>query len=130
VASSTRFTLSRAKLLRTNVPVLAVPATESPLDAVRKSFVERLGENDPETAVAAAPLSIGSLPIFAGAADRAPSGGQDLRAAAYQAALSSSRTAVAVALPSVSSRPKEASARIPVVRQLGTAPAVSSARDR
>gem|GEM_PF-2938110 len=126
-AFNARFTLSRARLLRTSLPVPAAAATlavsaaaESPLDAVRRSFVERLGESEPETLAAVAAPPDRTLPIFerAFAPARAEPGG-DLRTAAYQAALSSPRPVSAIAPPALSSRRDDASARIPVIRQLG-----------
>ena len=116
-----RFTLSRAKLLRTNLPSLAV-SVESPLDAVRKSFVEKLSEGEAVAALASAPASDGSLPIFERAAAFGRAGTRpDLRAAAYEAALSSSRPATAVPVPVLSTRFDDSSPRIPVIRPLGFA---------
>jgi hypothetical protein len=88
-----------------------------------------LSEGETAAALASGPAPDGSLPIF----ERSPAFGKavvarpDLRAAAYEAAVSSSRAAPAVPAPVLATRFEDPSpslspsARIPVIRPMGSA---------
>lgn len=126
------FSLNRAQLLETG-PVPAAPgqdravamSADSPLDAVRKSFLERLGDEEGAPAVhpSAAAATDGAMPIFARASglNRQDLAIRNLRAAAYEAAVSASRPSLTIASPRIASRAEATSMRVPVIRPVGAA---------
>ena len=114
------FSLGAARLIETGPAPAPPPARvvtvsiESPLDAVRRSLVERSGDEH---------AAAGGMPIFARASG--PNGQdpaiRDLRAAAYQAAISASRPSPSIASPRISSRAEAPSSALPVIRPIGAA---------
>ncbi len=99
--------------------VLQVSA-ETPLEAVRKSFVNSLTVDGRESSGhASAPSDSPVLSARASTAARSAPAIRDLRAAAFDAAVSASKAITDTAPRLLPSRPDNSSPRIPVIRQVG-----------
>ncbi|HEV8117688.1 MAG TPA: hypothetical protein VGQ32_04145, partial [Thermoanaerobaculia bacterium] len=130
VLAGPAFSLNHAQLLETGLSTAstgpdraAAMSVDSPLDAVRRSYLERLGNEEASSAAHPATAAEGAMPIFARASglNRQELAIRDLRTAAYQAAVSASRSSPSIAPPLISSRAAATSAGVSVIRPVGAA---------
>jgi hypothetical protein len=121
------FSLVRTPLLEASPAAAPVPgdrvlqvSAETPLEAIRKSFVDGLTADRAESSMSGSAPS-GTPALFArgsAVAPRSAPASRDLRAAAFQAAVSASKPITGIPPRLFPSRPANPSPRIPIIRQV------------